>query len=294
MAPRANWKGYLRLSLVSCPVALYPATTENEKVRFHRLNRKTGHRVRIQNVDDVTHQPVDRDDIVRGFEATKGHNIEVTDEELQSVQIESTRTIEIDKFVPHEEIDQLYNIRPYYIAPEGDVGVQAFAVIREAIEKQGMVAIGRVVLTNREHVIALEPRGRGLMGTLLRYPYEVRSEKEYFAEIPQEKIPKDMLDLALHIVQTKTGHFDPSEFDDRYENALKDLLRRKAAGEAIEPAKEQPAPNVISLMDALRKSLEQSGRQPSASEEAKAKKPKKKAGARTPRKAAPKRARKAS
>jgi DNA end-binding protein Ku len=203
MAPRANWKGYLRLSLVSCPVLLFPATTEREKTHFHRINRKTGNRVRIQNVDEETREPVEREDMGRGFEVSKGQYIEIADEEIEAVEIESTRTIEIDEFVPKDEIDQLYNIRPYYIAPDGEVGLQAFAVIRKAIEKENMMALGRVVLTSREHMIALEPRGRGIMGTLLRYPYEVRDEKDYFDEIGNVETPKEMVDLALHIIQAR-------------------------------------------------------------------------------------------
>lgn len=259
MAPRANWKGYLRLSLVSCPVALYPATTDREKVHFHRINRQTGHRVRIQNVDEQSREPVDSEDIVRGYEVTKGRYIEVTDEELEAIQIEGGRVIDIASFVPREEVDQLYNIRPYYIAPEGDVGLQAYAVIRKAIEQEGMMALGRFVLTNREHMIALEPRGKGIMGTLLRYPYEVRNEKDYFADIPDVATPKDMVDLAVHIVRSKAGHFKPEQFEDRYETALKDLIKRKAAGEKIEAPKEAEEPKVINLMDALRRSLEASG-----------------------------------
>jgi Ku protein len=172
--------------------AVGPATTEKEKTHFHRINRKTGNRVRIQNVDEETREPVEREDMARGYEVSKGEYIEITDEEVEAVEVESTRTIEIDQFVPKNEIDQLYNIRPYYIAPDGEVGLQAFAVIRKAIEKENMVALGRVVLTSREHMIALEPRGQGIMGTLLRYPYEVRDEKDYFDEIGNVETPKDI------------------------------------------------------------------------------------------------------
>jgi DNA end-binding protein Ku len=172
------------------------------------------------------------------------------------VAVESTRTIDIDQFVPKDEIDDLYNIRPYYIAPEGKIGAEAFVTIREAIAATGKVALGRVVLSTREHVIALEPRGRGLMGTLLRYPYEVRKESDYFDDIPEIKIDKEMLDLAKHIVQQKSGNFDPARFEDRYEKGLRELIERKAAGETIAAApKEVQAPNVINLMDALKRSL---------------------------------------
>jgi DNA end-binding protein Ku len=262
MAPRANWKGYLRLSLVSCPVALYPATTERDKIRFHQINKNTGHRIRYLKVDAETEEPVESDDVVKGYEVSKGEFIEVTDEELEAVAIESARTIDIDQFVPREEIDSLYNVRPYYIAPEGEVGMQAFTVIREAIDKQGMVALGRVVLTTREHIIALEPRGKGLMGTLLRYPYEVRKADEFFDDIPDEKIPKDMMELATHIVKSKAGHFHPEKFEDHYESALRELLKKKHKGQPIEAPPEPRKAQVINLMDALRRSVE--GERPSA------------------------------
>src|SRR5437763_4624054 len=259
MAPRANWKGYLKLSLVSCPIAMYPATSEREKIRFHNLNSETGNRVRMRRVDEGTGDEVPYDKIVSGYEVGKGQYVEVTDEELEAIALESTRTIDIDRFVPKTEIDDLYNIRPYYIAPEGRVGVDAFAVIREVIEAMDKVALGRVVLTSREHVIALEARGKGLMGTLLRYPYEVRNEEEYFDDIPAGKVTKDMLDLAKHIVQTKSGDFKPEKFEDHYEEALKELLRKKQAGQKITPAKEAKPTNVVNLMDALRKSVQSEG-----------------------------------
>ena len=256
MAPRANWKGYLRLSLVSCPIALYPASSSSEKVSFNRINRKTGNRLKQQNVDAETGDVVPREDTARGYEVAKGQYLIVEDQEIDAVQIESTRTIEIDQFVPRSQIDDRFINSPYYLAPDGKVGQDAFAVIRETIAKMGMVAIGRVVLTRREHVIALEPRGRGLLGLTLRYPYEVRDEQQYFEDIPELKLPKEMLDLATHIVQTKAGHFNPAQFEDRYENALVDLLKKKEAGEKIEPAKESPTPQVVNLMDALRASID--------------------------------------
>jgi DNA end-binding protein Ku len=256
MAPRANWKGYLRLSLVSCPIALYPASSLSEKVSFNRLNRKTGNRLKQQNVDSETGEVVPREDTARGYEVAKGQYLIVEDEELDAVQIESSRTIDIDQFVPKTEIDERYIDSPYYIAPDGQVGQDAFAVIRDTIGKLNMVALGRVVLTRREHVIALEPKGRGLLGLTLRYPYEVRDEASYFEDIPDLKLPKEMLDLATHIVNTKSGHFDPSQFQDRYENALIDLLKKKEAGEKIEPAREAAAPRVVNLMDALRASID--------------------------------------
>jgi DNA end-binding protein Ku len=259
MAPRAYWKGYLKLSLVSCPIALFPATSEREKISFHQINKNTGHRIKYQKVDADTGDEVASDDIIKGYEVGKGQYIELQPEELDAVAIESKRTIEIDKFVPREEIDEIFFNSPYYIVPDGEVGAQAFAVIREAIKKEGMVALGKVVFTSREHTIALEPRGKGLMGVTLRYPYEVRKEADYFDEIPDEKIPKDMLDLAGHIVESKAGHFDPKEFEDQYESALKDLLKQKQAGKPIERAQEPKRSNVVNLMDALRQSLAAGG-----------------------------------
>jgi DNA end-binding protein Ku len=256
MAPRAYWKGYLKLSLVSCPIALFPASSDREKISFHQLHKETGNRIKYKKVDAETGEEVDAGDIIKGYEVTKGHYIELEPEELEAVAIESKRVIDIDKFVPKDEIDELYLNNPYYIRPDGEVGQQAFAVIREAIRKEGMVAIGKVVFTSREHIIALEPRDKGLLGVTLRYPYEVRKVGDYFDDIPDEKIPKDMLDLASHIVNSKAGHFDPEKFEDRYEDALKDLLKRKQEGKPIERPQEREPTNVVNLMDALRRSVE--------------------------------------
>jgi Ku protein len=190
MAPRANWKGFLRLSLVTCPVALYPATSDSEKISFNQINRNTGHRIKYSRVDADTGEEVASEDIVKGFKVDTDTYVVVTKEELENVALESTRTIEIDEFVQRDEIDPRYIIRPYYLRPDGKVGHDAFAVIRETIREMNKVAIGRVVLTSREHIIALEPLDKGLMGTLLRYPYEVRAEGEYFDEIQDVKVIK--------------------------------------------------------------------------------------------------------
>jgi len=256
VAPRAYWKGYLKLSLVSCPVALFPASSEREKISFHQINKKTGNRIKYRKVDAETGDEVDSSDIVKGYEVGKGEYVEIEPEELEAIAIESKRTIEIDEFVPKKEIDELYLNSPYYIVPDGEVGQQAFAVVREAIRKEGMVALARVVFTSREHVMALEPRGKGLLGITLRYPYEVRKEDEYFDDIEDEKIPKDMADLAAHIVETKAGHFKPEKFEDHYEEALKEVLKKKQAGEKIEVPKQREPAKVISLMDALRRSVQ--------------------------------------
>jgi len=255
MAPRANWKGFLRLSLVTCPVALFPATSESEKVSFNQINRKTGHRIKYQRVDAETGEDVDNEDIVKGYKIDTDSYLEVTKDELDNIALDSTHTIEIDQFVPRAEIDDLYIVRPYYLVPDGKVGHDAYAVIRDTIKATGKVALARVVLTNREHIIALEARDNGLVGLLLRYPYEVRDAADYFDDIKDVKITKDMLDLARHIVEQKSGHFEPTAFEDHYEAALLDLIGQKKAGHPIAKAKVKTEGNVINLMDALRQSL---------------------------------------
>jgi DNA end-binding protein Ku len=277
MAPRANWKGFLRLSLVTCPVALYPATSDSEKVSFNQINRKTGHRIKYAKVDADTGEEVASEDIMKGYKVDTGTYIEVSKEELEDIALESTHTIEIDEFVPKSDIDGRYLIRPYYLVPDGKVGHDAFAVIRETVRSMNKVAIGRVVLTNREHIIALEPLGKGLMGTLLRYPYEVRSETEYFDDIQDVKVTKEMLDLAKHIVETKSGSFEPERFEDHYESALIDLINKKRSGVSV-TAKAAPKSggNVINLMDALKRSLASEKQSaPAAAAKTKGKKPRK-------------------
>ncbi|WP_315769468.1 MULTISPECIES: Ku protein [unclassified Bradyrhizobium] len=272
MAPRANWKGFLRLSLVTCPVALYPATSESEKISFNQLNRTTGHRIKYVKVDADTGEEVPNEDIVKGYELEKGQYIEVSKEELEEIALESTRTIEIDEFVDKADIDPRYLIRPYYLRPDGKVGHDAFAVIRETIREMNKVAIGRIVLMNREHIIALEPMDKGLVGTLLRYPYEVRSEQEYFDDIQDVKITKDMLDLARHIVNQKAGTFAPEKFEDHYETALIDLINQKRAGKTIRPKDRPKGENVVDLMEALRRSVGQQTQPSDASKPAKKRK----------------------
>jgi DNA end-binding protein Ku len=264
MAPRAYWKGYLKLSLVSCPIALYPASSSSERVSFNRINKKTGNRLKQQMVDAETGEPVERDDIARGYEYAKGQYIIVEDDELAKIKIESTHTVDIDSFVPRSEIDDRYLDSPYYIAPTDQVGQEAFSVIRDAMREKKMVGLARVVLTRREHVVMLEPFEKGLLATTLRYPYEIRGEADYFEDIPDLKLPAEMMKLAAHIVDTKAGHFDPKGFEDHYEKALVDLLKSKQAGIPIETVEEKAAPRVINLMDALKASIEASGKKPAA------------------------------
>ena len=320
MAPRANWKGYLRLSLVTCPIALYPAVTAAERVSFRQVNRQTGNRLRQQLVDTVTGEIVQRHEKGRGYEigerqylVLKDDEQEATREEARSrpfsappvttrsepepeeeegeveprsraaasqkrpepprheeaeelkaravapspVRVEDNRTIEIDRFVPSEQIDARYHDTPYYIAPRDDVGLEAFAVIRDAIRGKGLVGMGRVVLSKRERPIMLQPMGNGLLGVTLRYAHEVRNDVDYFGAIPDFALPKEMLKLAEHIITTKAEDFDPAYLEDRYRTALVELLQTKKSEQlpAPERAAKLSPQNVINLMDALRRSL---------------------------------------
>jgi DNA end-binding protein Ku len=257
MAPRVYWKGHLRLSLVTCPIELFPATSEAEKTHFHQINKKTGHRLRQQMVDEETGKVVEKSQKGRGYELSKGHYVEIDEDELDAIELKSTRTIDIDGFVPSTEIDERYRDKPYYVAPQGKAGAEAFAVIRDAMKEKGRVAIARIVMARREHIIALEPLGKGLLATTLRYDYEVRDEKPYFSDIPSPRVSREMIKLAEHILATKAAHFDPGKFKDQYEAALRKLVKKKAAGKKIEaPAPEERPSNVINLMDALRRSVE--------------------------------------
>jgi Ku protein len=217
--PRAYWKGYLKLSLVACPVALYPASSHSEKTHFHQINRKTGNRLRQQMVDEKTGRVVEGDDKARGYELKRGRYVEIEPEELEAVEVESTRTIDIDKFVPEEEIDKRYYERPYYIIPDDKSGEEAFAVIRDAMKDKGRVALARIVFANREHILAVEAWGKGMLGTTLRYDYEIRDEKKLFKSIPNIRVKKDMVQLASHILDQKAGRFDPGKFKDKFELA---------------------------------------------------------------------------
>jgi DNA end-binding protein Ku len=257
MAPaRAFWKGYLKLSLVSCPIALYTGTSATERVTFRQINKKTGNRLRQQLLDEGTREPVEGEDKGRGYEYAKNVYIPVDDDELDALAIDSKHTVEIDSFVPREQIDQRYLDTPYYITPDGQVGQDAFAVIREAMRGKDMVALGRVVLAKRERVIMLEPWGKGLTATTLRYSYEIRDATEYFDDIPDVKVEPDMLKLAQHILQSKATDFDPSQFVDHYEEAVAALLKKKQAGLPVSRERATPRPqNVANLMDALRRSI---------------------------------------
>src|SRR3712207_2886968 len=256
VAPRSNWKGFLKLSLVSCPVQLFPATTSKERVAFHMLNRETGNRLRRRLIDPDTNEEVDGADQVKGYQVAKNEYIVVEDEEIESVAIESTHTIDIETFVPRAEIDETYLDTPYYLAPDGKMGEEAFAVIREAMREKEVVGIGRVVLYRRERPIMLQPRGKGLVATTLHYAYEVRDDADFFEDIEDIEVPEEMLDLATHIIGRKMSHFDPKRFEDRYQDALLELIKAKQHHRPVKQAEPAPRPtNVVSLMDALRKSI---------------------------------------
>jgi DNA end-binding protein Ku len=262
MAPRPNWKGFLKLSLVSCAVALYPATTTSQRIRFNIINRKTGNRIRNEVVDTETGEPVEAEDRVKGYQLEKGQYVLVEEDELDNVALESTHTIDIEEFVPMADVDRIFLDESFYLVPQDDVAQEAFAVIREAMRKEELAGLARVVIYRREHLLLLQPRGKGLLATALRYKNEVRDEKEYFDEIENIKVPADMLKLAVHILDTKKGHFNPGKFEDRYENALQDLIKAKRAGKAP-PVMTEPQPsNVINLMDALRRSAQGERRRP--------------------------------
>jgi DNA end-binding protein Ku len=258
MAARATWNGYLKLSLVSCAVSLFPATTQAERTRFHVINRKTGNRVKRVFVDAETEKVVDSDDQVKGFEAGKGHYLEVEDDEIDDIKIESTHTIDIERFVPRADVNSRFLDSPYYVGPDDKVAQEAFGVIRAAMEKEGKAGIARIVMARRERMVLLEPLGKGILATTLRYPYEMRDEETYFEDIPAAKVSGEMLELATHIIEKKSGPFKPEEFEDRYEDALIALVKSKQDGKPppVSKAPERPS-NVINLMDALKKSISQ-------------------------------------
>src|SRR5438552_4649678 len=257
VAPRAYWKGYLKLSLVSCPIAISPAASASERISFRQINKTTGNRLRQQLVDEETREPVAPEDKGRGYEVAKGKYLIIEDEELDAIEIESTHVIEIDSFMPRSTIDQRFFDTPYYIAPNEPVGQEAFAVIREAMRGKGMVALGRLVLSKRERVIALEPYDKGVLGTTLRYPYEVRKAEDYFCDLPDLTIAPDMRRLAEYILASKAAEFDPATFRDRYEEALLAHLKAKQVVGAVQEREQTFAPpqRVINLMEALRRSV---------------------------------------
>lgn len=258
MATRPTWQGYLRLSLVSCPVALYTATSRSGDVSFNMLHKETHNRIRMIPTDPET-GPVERSDIVKGYEIEKGRYVVITDEEIKNVRLSTTRTLDIERFVDETEIDRLYWNDPYFLAPDGEMAVEAFTVIREAMEKSGKIALGRLVMHQRERLMALEPRDLGILAYSLRSNREVKNPADVFDNIPDVTPDKAMVDIATQIIRQQQGPFDPSRFTDRYEEALRGLIKEKEKGHTVGVAEPPKEAEVIDLMEALRRSLGQSG-----------------------------------
>jgi DNA end-binding protein Ku len=254
MAYRPSWQGHLKLSLVTCPVALYTATDSGGDVHFNLINPKTNNRIKMITIDPDT-GPVERSQLVKGYEVSKGEYILLTDEEIRSVKLESTKTIDIERFVPAADIDRLYWETPYYLAPDGKLAQEAFGVIRTAMEKSGQIALGRILIATRERILALEPRGKGIVACTLRSDAEVRKPDEIFAGISDGAPNADMIAIAEKIIEQREGPFDPSQFIDRYEEALKALIEDKKKGHRPAKVAEPEDTNVVDLMSALRASL---------------------------------------
>ena len=284
MAARPTWQGHLKLSLVTCPVALYTATSASSNVSFHLINPETNNRIRMVTTDPET-GPVERSSLVKGYEVSKGEYVLFDDEDFEKVRLESTRTISIDKFVDETEIDRLYWDDPFYVVPDKGVGTEAFAVIREAMKNAGKIAIGCLVLRGKERQLALEVHGKGLVAYTLRAHDEGRQPEEFFDDIPAVKADKDMVEIATRLIAQKEADFDPSEFKDRYDDALRDMIEAKKKGQGVVEAPEPEDTNVIDLMEALRASLKgsaSSARRAPAKKAAEKKAPAKKPAAKKP------------
>lgn len=260
MAARANWKGFLKVAEVVCPVALYTAASTSDRIALHTLNRATGHRVHRRFVDGKTGKPVDRDDQVKGYETSAGEYVVLEPDEVAAAVPDSDKTLSISSFIHLSDIDDVYFDKPYYLAPADKSAVESYALIREGMRKSKVAALAQTVLFRRVRTVMIRPHESGLIATTLNFDYEVRSAKGAFADIADKKIKGEMLDLAKHIIKTKRGKFDPSKFDDRYESALADLVKAKLAGEKIEIRKEPKRDNVIDLMAALRESAGAAGK----------------------------------
>ncbi|WP_210490838.1 Ku protein [Microvirga antarctica] len=293
MAVRANWKGFLKVGELSCPVALYTAASSSDRIAFHTLNRKTGHRVRRQFVDPETGKPVGADEQVKGYETGKGEYVMLEPDEIAAAVPDSDKTLNVEAFVACSDIDDVYFDRPYYLTPSSPAAQEAFALIREGMRAGNVAALARTVLFRRVRTVLIRVHDEGLIATTLNFDYEIRSSKDAFDDIPAMKIEGEMLDLAKHIIATKRGTFDPAAFDDRYESALADLVRAKRESKPFARPSAKPEAKVIDLMEALRKSAGAAGAAgkgakksaASSSGKAKAKAPAKRAAA----SAAPKR-----
>ena len=276
MAPRASWKGYIKLSLVSCPVKMYPATSASERITFNQLHKDTHNRINMKPVDPELGL-VERSDLVKGYEYEDKQYIIIDDSDLEAVRIESNHTMNIEAFVDEDEVDVIYQDAPYYLAPDGAMAEETFAVLREAMRQSGKLAIARLVLTNRERVITIGARENGMFVTVLRNPNEVRGTAEYFGNIPEVKPDQEMLDLAEKLIEQKVKPFNPKDYEDRYEVALMAMIREKLKGHKPIIAAAPERGNVINLMDALKASLGQA--KPAAPSKSKAEPAEKKAAA---------------
>ncbi len=256
LSSRPAWQGTLRLSLVSCAVGLYKATTASNEVSFNLINPKTGNRIKMVPTDSETNMAVDRASLVKGFEVEENKYVLFSDDELKSVKLETTRTLDIERFVDADTIDRLYWDTPYILAPADDSAVEAYTVIQQAMVKANKIALGRVTMHTRERLMAIEPRDNGLLATTLRMNDEVVNTAEALAAIPQGKIDKQMIDIAERIIEQQEGPFDPKEFTDRYENALHNLIEEKRRGHKVKSVREAPKGNVVDLMGALKRSLD--------------------------------------
>lgn len=254
MAPRANWKGFLKVGELVCPVALYTAASTSDRIAFHMLNRKTGHRLHREFIDSETGKTVEREDQVKGYEVGDGDYIALDPEEIAAALPESDKTLEIEAFIACDDIDDLYFDKPYYLTPSDRHGDEAFALIREGMKKSNVAALAETVLFRRMRTVLIRPEGQGLVATTLNYDYEVRSAEEAFSDVPDVKLKGEMLELAEHIINTKKGRFDPKGFDDRYDAALAEVVKAKIEGRKIKPVKPKSEGKVIDLMEALRQS----------------------------------------
>lgn len=254
MAPRAQWKGNLKFGELVCPVALYTAASTSERIAFHTLNRKTGNRIHREFVDSDSGETVEREDQVKGYELASGDYVVLEPEDIAAAVPESDKMLEISAFIACSDIDDVFFDKPYYLAPSERMGDEAFSLLRAAMEKKGVAALARTVLFRRLRTVIIRPHGKGLIATTLNFDYEVRSAKEAFESLPDNKAKGEMLDLAKHIIGMKKGDFDPSTFDDRYESALAELVKAKLEGRAPKPKPVEKPSNVTDLMEALRQS----------------------------------------
>lgn len=259
MAPRAQWKGYLKIDEITCAVALYSAASTAERTSFHMVNKKTGNRLKREFVDEKSGKPVSREDQVKGYEADNGRYIILEQEEIDAVIPQSDKTLTIDAFIPCNDVDTVYFDKPYYIAPADDVAEKAFRLIVEGMKSKSVAAVAKAVLFRRSRSLMLRPRGRGIVANTLNFDYEVRSAEEAFADAPRPKVKKEMVQLATHIIDTMSGEFDPAEFDDRYEAAVAELVRAKIEGREIKAPKRRKEAKVVDLMEALRESAKVAG-----------------------------------